>query len=239
MKLRLVLAIALLSLSVQAQVFKYGNGKTLEVEFVQEPPCPVKISVAKVALNDPDPNRHLISLNIENQSQTPIRAYAMVSGGNLHPTVHTTIFYSVPLAPGKPVTRGIWPNSQGHYYFFFDYILFEDGSVCGLDNHHRSIQISKYLEARKTALDRVKALTEGSPHALDLLAAIETQPNGFYLSTDTAGPPNPDRAKTAPNLAWTHLIAQLRWLGRNDKQTLALADKLEAETPKPPLDVKK
>ncbi len=262
MKFQIVLAPLILSVGIQAQVFKYGNGKTLEVEFVQEPPCSAKIGVQSARLEDADANKHSITLRIENQSTTPIRAFAMVSGGNLHPTVHTQIF-TTPFAAGKSIGHGIWPNSQDHYYFFFDYILYTDGTVCGLDNHHRSTQIAKYLEARNAAIDRVKHLAESTPDADAILAALENGPEALrdvfvvtgvtvtktigdavqfpssYMSSDNAGPPNPERIKEMPGRAWGDVVMQLRVLQARYKQAADIATKLAAETPKGPADVKK
>ena len=104
----IVLAIfaSALAFPVGAQVYQYNDGRKLQIEFVQEPPCPVKISVKRVELNR-EPDAQLIYLNIENLSSKPIRAYAMVSGGNRHPNMHTSTFGAAPFEPGQTLTRAM------------------------------------------------------------------------------------------------------------------------------------
>src|SRR5436190_17440197 len=85
------IAAAIAASAVSAQTFEYNDGRKLQIDFVQEPPCPVKISLKSVNLK-PVPEAQNISLEIENTSSTPILAYAMVSGGNLHPNMHTWAF---------------------------------------------------------------------------------------------------------------------------------------------------
>ncbi len=217
--------------AVHGQTFEYKDGRKLQIEFVQEPPCQVKISVKSVDLK-PDPDEQLIMLQIENVSSTPIRAYAMISGGNLHPNLHTAIFGGTPFAAGKTLLRRVWPNSQEHYYFFFDYILFADGSVCGLDNSHRSIQIKSYLESRAAAIVRLRELASIYVLPDEFITALETGGAGGYLSFDNPGPPNPDTIKSMPRRAYEHVIAHLRQIEKRQKEAFELADKLEKEIPR-------
>ena len=206
------------AIAAEGQTFKYADGRTLQVEVVQEPPCPLGIKVKQVNLSG-DPETHLISLEIENQGPIPIRAYAMVSGGNRHPNMHTWIFGGAAFEPGQTIVRGVWPNSQDHYYFFFDYILFADGSVCGLDNHRRSMQIRSYLESRAVVTARLRELSADIKNADEVMTVIDKM--GGYFSADNPGPPNPETIKTMPRRAWEHVILQL-WENvvlplRNDK----------------------
>lgn len=225
-----VLAAACFTVAVNGQTFEYKDGRKLQIEFVQEPPCPVKISVKNVDLK-PEPDEQLIMLKIENLSSTPIRAYGMISGGDRHPNLHTAIFGGAPFAPGKTLLRGVWPNSQEHYYFFFDYILFADGSVCGQDNSRRSIQIKSYLDARAAAMTRLKELAADFVNSDDFINPVETGEGGGYLSFDNPGPPNPETIKSMPRRAWEHVISQLRQIENRKKDALGLADKLEKEIP--------
>ena len=214
-----------------AQLFRSKDGYKLQVEFVQEPPCPVKISVKNVELDRP-PESQSILLQIENTSSTSIRAFAMISGGNVHPNLHTITFPTVPFEAGKTIYRGIWPNSQEHYYFFFDYILFTDGSVCGLDNHHRSIQIASYLEARQIAMARLRELASQYQFSDEIITEIEKDGSGRYASMDNPGPPNPETIKLMPRRAWEHVVARLRRLTIHQKEAAEIANKLESEMPK-------
>lgn len=222
-----------LTAAALGQTFDYKDGRKLQIEFVQEPPCPVKISVKSVDLKS-EPDSQLIMLKIQNNSETPIRAYAMISGGNVHPNLHTATFFGAPFAPGKTLFRGVWPNSQEHYYFFFDYILFTDGSVCGMDNHRRSIQIKSYLESRTAAIARLKELAANYVNSDEFIVAVETGGAGGYLSFDNPGPPNPETIKSMPQRAWEHVMAQLRRLTIRQKEAAEIADKLESEMPKLP-----
>ncbi len=123
----------------------------------------------------------------------------------------------------------IWPNSQEHYYFFFDYILFTDGSVCGLDNHHRSIQISRYLEANRTAMSWLKEVAAQYQPSDEIITAIEKAGAGGYISFDSPGPPNPETVKLMPRRAWENIIASLRRLTTHEKEAAEIANKLESE----------
>jgi len=216
---------------VDAQVFEYKDGRKLEIEFVQEPPCPVKISVKNVNLK-PEPDAQLITLQIENVSSKPIRAYAMVSGGNQYPNVHTWSSWSAPFEPGKTLTRGVWPNSQEHYYFFFDYILFTDGTTCGNDNHHRSIQIASYMESHAAAVRRLKELAAIYPNPNELVTEFEAASPAGYLSFDKAGPPNPETIRSMPRIAWAHVIAPLYLIEKRGKEAVEIAEKLQKELPR-------
>ena len=224
-----VLTVACFIATVYSQTFEYKDGRKLQIEFVQEPPCPVKISVKSVDLK-PGPDAQLITLQIENVSSTPIRAYGMISGGNVHPNLHTAIFGGAPFEPGKTLIRGVWPNSQEHYYFFFDYILFTDGSVCGLDNSHRSIQIKSYLDAREAATVRLKELATDYVNSDEITNLVET--GGGDLSFDNPGPPNPATIKAMPRRAWENIISQLRQIEKRKNEALELADKLEKGIPR-------
>jgi hypothetical protein len=221
-----------LAAAVHGQTFDYKDGRKLRIEFVQEPPCPVKISVKSVDL-DREPDAQSITLQIQNASQTPIRAYGMISGGNVHPNLHTVIFAGAPFAPGKTMTRGVWPNSQEHYYFFFDYILFTDGSVCGLDNSHRSIQIKSYLESRAAAVARLRELAAEYVNYDEIVTAVETGAADGFSSFDNPGPPNPETIKHMPRLAWQHVALQLRQMPTRKKEAVELAQRLEKEIPQP------
>lgn len=218
------------STAADAQVFKSKDGYRLEVEFVQMPECPIKISVANVDLNQP-PEKQLISLRIENTSAKAIRAYAMISGGNEHPNLHTSTFTTTPFEAGKTIIRGVWPNSQEHYYFFFDYILYTDGTTCGWNNHHRSIQIESYLDSRQKAMDSLKKIAAKYKDPDEITNAVEKEPNIFYLSFDNPGPPNPDTIKAMPRRAYEHLTAQLRRLNIRQKEAAEIALALELEAP--------
>ena len=213
------------------QVYQYNDGRKLVIEFVQEPPCPVKISVKSVDLNR-EPDSQLISLHIENLSSKPIRAYAMVSGGNRHPNMHTSTFGAVPFEPGQKLTRGIWPNSQEHYYFFFDYILYTDGTTCGNDNHRRSIQIASYLESRAAAVSRLKELASGYHNPDELLTQFQAASPPSYLSFDNPGPPNPETIKSMPRIAWAHVITPLYLFEKRSKEAIEIAEKLQKEMPR-------
>jgi hypothetical protein len=226
-----LVAAACLTSIVDGQTFEYKDGRKLEIEFVQEPPCPVRISVKGVDLK-PAPEAQLITLQIENLSSKPIRAYSMVSGGNRHPNMHTWAFGAAPFEPGKTLTRGVWPNSQEHYYFFFDYILFTDGTACGNDNHRRSVQIASYLESRAAAISRLRELGFAYLNPDDFTTAVETSGLGGYVSFDNPGPPNPETIKSMPRKAWEHVIAQLRQLQKRKKEAAELGDKLEKEMPR-------
>ncbi|MEO7659536.1 MAG: hypothetical protein ABIV48_07970 [Pyrinomonadaceae bacterium] len=226
----LVLSVPCFTTAGFSQTFEYKDGRKLQIEFVQEPPCPVKISVKSVDLTR-DSDRHVIMLQIENVSSTPIRAYGMISGGNVHPNLHTAIFGSAPFAAGETILRGVWPNSQEHYYFFFDYILFEDGSVCGLDNSRRSIQIKSYLDARAEAITRLKELVADHVYSDEIINPVTTGVDGGYLSFDNPGPPNPDTIKAMPRRAWEHVIMQLRRIEKRKKEAVVLAARLEKEKP--------
>jgi len=242
MKSRLIVSISvaltLTVLSINAQVFQKGD-RTLEIEFVQEPPCPITIITKSVTL-DPDPNtdKEHIMLQIENRSNVGIRAYSMVSGGNRYPTVHTWIFTTAPLESGKTVQRGVWPNRQEHYYFFFDYILYADGTVCGVNNHRRAIQIEGYLQARKSALSRLQELVVDPTLSTRLIEELDSSAAGGFFSSDKAGPPNEETSKRMPQRAWEHVIAYLRSIKPRDKTITALADKLETEIPRDGEEVK-
>jgi hypothetical protein len=225
------LIIALLTTAVSGQTFEYNDGRKLQIEFVQEPPCPVKISVKSVDLK-PAPEAQIITLEIENVSTKPIRAYAMVSGGNLHPNMHTWIFASDPFEAGKTHLRGIWPNSQDHYYFFFDYILFADGSVCGLDNHHRSIQVGEYLNSRSAAMTRLRQLAAQRLNSDDFIRAVEKSAMNGFISMDNPGPPNPDTLKRMPQRAFEHVILGLRQMKERRSEALEIAEILEKELPR-------
>lgn len=215
------------------QVFEGKNGYRLQVEFVQEPPCPVSIRVANVNL-DTEPQAQNINLAINNQSLKPIRAYAMVSGGSRYPTVHTWTFPASPFNPNQTLLRGVWPNSQDHYYFFFDYILFADGTSCGYDNHHRSVQIGRYLESHASAMTRLRELAWAYSNGDKVIESLESVTEGGF-SHDMAGPPNPETIKLAPLRAYEHLVARLRNLGdkRKDMAVTArqIASRLESEIP--------
>lgn len=226
-----VLLAACFTTIVNGQTFEYKDGRKLEIEFVQEPPCPVKITVKSVDLK-PAPDAQLILLQIENISSKPIRAYSMVSGGNRHPNMHTWTFGAAPFEPGKTLTRGVWPNSQDHYYFFFDYILFTDGTTCGNDNHYRSIQIASYLESRNAAIARLRELAYAYLNPDEFVIAVETSTLGGYLSFDNPGPPNPETIKSMPRNAWGHVVAQLRQSEGRKKDAAELADKMEKEIPR-------
>jgi hypothetical protein len=218
-----------LAYTSNAQTYEYADGRKLVIEFVQEPPCPVKMSVKSVDLKG-DANSNLIMLQIENRSPTAIRAYAMVSGGDRHPNMHTTVFGGKPFAAGETIHRGVWPNSQEHYYFFFDYILFDDGTVCGVNNHRRSIQIKSYLDSRAAAITRLRELGAKYPVSDEIVTAIEKGPG--YLSFDNPGPPNPDTIKSMPRRAYEHIVFQLRNLKTHPNESTDLADRLEKEIPR-------
>jgi hypothetical protein len=227
-----LIAAVILTLTVMtsvAQVFQNGDRK-LEIEFVQQPPCPIAISTKSVTL-DPDSNtdKEHIVLEIENKSDVGIRAYAMVSGGNLYPTVHTWIFPTVALEPGKPTLRSVWPNRQGHYYFFFDYILYVDGSVCGTNNHRRAVQIEGYLQAHKAAISRLRELADDEPVSAKIIEELDRSLAPGFFSADKAGPPNEDTIKKMPQRAWEHIVARLRAMKDGGETVTALAKKLEAE----------
>src|SRR5436190_1999322 len=96
------------STAADAQVFKSKDGYRLEVEFVQEPQCPIKMSVKSTDLDKP-PSAQSIMLQIDNTSEKAIRAFALISGGNAHPNLHTLTFATVPFAAGKTMYRSIWP----------------------------------------------------------------------------------------------------------------------------------
>jgi len=224
-----------LAVAANAQVFEGKNGYRLQVEFVQEPPCPVSIRVANVNL-DAEPEKQYINLAINNQSLKPIRAYAMVSGGSHYPTVHTWTFFAAPFHPNQTLLRGVWPNSQDHYYFFFDYILFADGTTCGYDNHKRSVQIGRYFEANASAMARLLAIAGTYSNGDKVLAAMEAYTDGFY-SNDMAGPPDPATIQRAPRRAYEHVVARLRGVSEslNSKEDMAtardLADRIESVIP--------
>jgi len=216
--------------AVQGQTFEYKDGRKLQIEFVQEPPCPVKISVKTVDLK-PDPDAQRITLQIENTSSTPIRAYAMISGGNAHPNVHTVTFPGDAFDPGKTGLRAVWPNSQEHYYFFFDYILFEDGSVCGLDNHRRSIQVKKSLNSWTAAVTRLKESTTDYSGSAELVAAIKKNAGADFTSFDNPGPPNPETIKSMPRLAYQHVMLQLLKMKDHREKAREIAEILQKEMP--------
>lgn len=217
--------------SVGAQTFEYKDGRKLEIEFVQEPPCPVKISVKSVDLK-PGPDAQSIQLQIENMSEKPIRAYSMVSGGNRHPNMHTWIFGGEPFGAGKTLIRSIWPNSQEHYYFFFDYILFADGTTCGNDNHTRSVQIRDYLDARAAAVARLRELSYEYLNPDELISGLESKGLSDFLSLDNPGPPNPETIRSMPRRAYQNVIINLRRMDFRRKDFLAIAEKLEKESPR-------
>lgn len=214
-----------------SQVFEYKDGRKLEIEFVQEPPCPVKISVRNVDLKA-EPDKHLITLEVVNESKKPIRAFAMVSGGNRHPNMHTRTFAGTPFEAGQKLIHVVWPNSQEHYYFFFDYVLFDDGSTCGWNNHHRSIQIAKYLESRAAAIVRLKELALIYLDPDEIIASLDKAAAPGFISFDNPGPPNPETIKSMPGVAWGHLVIQLHQLKERQKEARELAAQLEKEMPR-------
>ncbi len=216
------------STAADGQVFKSKDGYRIEVEFVQMPECPINISVQSTDLNR-TPDEQSIMLKIENTSAKAIRAYAMISGGSQHPNLHTATFPTASFAAGKAIYRSIWPNSQDHYYFFFDYILYADGTTCGWNNHHRSIQIESYLASRQKAIARIKDMASKYKDPDEILAELEKV--GAYYSMDNPGLPNPDTIKRMPRSAYEHLINQLRHLNIRQKDAIEIALALELETP--------
>ena len=219
--------------AADAQVFKSKDGYRLDVEFVQEPVCPIKISVKSTDLDKP-PSAQSIMLQIDNTSEKAIRAFALISGGNEHPNLHTLTFATAPFGAGKTMYRSIWPNSQEHYYFFFDYILYTDGTTCGWNNHHRSTQIESYLESRQKALAKLKEIAAQYKDPDEIIAELEK--DGAYASMDNPGPPNPDTIKAMPRRAWEHVIAQLRRMPIRQKDATELALRLELLMPETPKD---
>ncbi len=226
-----LIATVWLSVSIHGQTFEYKDGRKLQIEFVQEPPCPIKISVKGVDLKAA-PDAQLIILQLENLSSKPISAYAMVSGGNRHPNMHTRTFAGARFEAGQKLTHAVWPNSQEHYYFFFDYILFDDGTTCGWDNHRRSIQIAGYLRSRAAAIARLKELSLNYLNPDEIVVALEKADSAGFLSFDNPGPPNPETIKWAPRLAWAHVLIRLRQLKERQKDVREIADKLEKEMPR-------
>ncbi len=230
----LVIIVVILTLTVLpsfAQVFQKADRK-LEIEFVQQPPCPIAIRTKSVNLDpDPDTDKENIVLEIENKSDVGIRAYAMVSGGSRYPTVHTWVYPTVPLQPGKKILRSVWPNRQEHYYFFFDYILFSDGSVCGTNNHRRSVQIDGYLQARNAAILRLREIVDDEPLSAKIIEDLDRKLAPGFFSADKAGPPNEDTIKSMPQRAWDHLVTHLRALKDRGEAVAALTNKLESEKP--------
>ena len=213
------------------QVFQKGDRK-LEIEFVQQPPCPIAISTKRVVLDpDPETDKESITLEIENRSDVGIRAYAMVSGGSRYPTVHTWVFPTVALQPGKPILRSVWPNRQEHYYFFFDYILYADGSVCGTNNHRRSVQIERYIQARSAAILRLREIADDEPLSSRIIEELDRRLAPGFLSADKAGPPNEETIKSMPQRAWEHIVTHLRATKDRGETVNALASKLESEMP--------
>ena len=221
-------------LAASAQVFEGKDGRRLEVEVVQEPPCPLGIGVERVYLNKETPDKELITLQLQNKSTKAIRAYAMVSGGNKHPNMHTAIFPDASFVPGQKISRGVWPNSQDHYYFFFDYVLYEDGTTCGYDNHHRSIQVKDYIDSRLAAISRIRELAAAYENPQEFIAEFERLPFAGYVSFDNPGPPNPATIKSMPRRAFEHVVLQLRQMKKYRDDALSIAKQIESELPETP-----
>jgi hypothetical protein len=219
------------SVAASGQVFEGKDGRRLAIEIVQEPPCPVKISVERVALDSENPDSELIILRLENLSTKPIRAYSMVSGGDRHPNMHTVTFPGKPFDAGTTMRRSVWPNSQEHYYFFFDHILFTDGTTCGNNNHYRSIQIANFLEAWDSAMSRLKTLVANYEDPDFFVANVEKGFAGGFNSFDNPGPPNPETIRLMPRRAYEHVISQLRQLKGRESEAREAADRLEKEIP--------
>lgn len=209
-----------------AQTFRGENGRILKVEVVQDLPCPLEITVDRVDLA---PKREHIALSLYNRSTKGIRAYAMISGGDRYPNLHTVIFPGKLFAADTNLKRGIWPNSQEHYYIFFDFILFEDGSTCGRNNHNRYIQIANYLSARASAMAKLRGIVASYPNSDEFMSAVEN--TGSYTSFDNPGPPNPETVKDSPVKAYEHIIVRLREMMMRKNEARAIADRLENEMP--------
>ncbi|HEX3102430.1 MAG TPA: hypothetical protein VHQ01_11585, partial [Pyrinomonadaceae bacterium] len=205
--------------------FEYNDGRKLQIEFVQEPACPVKISVKSVNLK-PEAEAQSISLELENTSSTPIRAYTMVSGGNRYPNLHTWAFPAKPFEPGVKLTRNVWPNSQDHYYFFVDYVLFTDGSVCGLDNYHRSVEIAGYLNGRAGALTRLRELAAERTDPDDFINAVDNAGSGGFMLAEVPGGLYADTVKQMPGYAYQHVMLALQRMDKRRDEAADIAQKL-------------
>lgn len=213
---------------VHGQVFRGDNGRTLQIEIVQDPPCLLTLAVQRVDLN-PDPDKESILLRVHNASEKAIRAYVMVSGGNRHPNMHTAIFPAKPFGAGATLMRNVWPNSQEHYYFFFDYILYDDGSSCGRNAHARAGQIAKYLETRTEAMMLFEAIAAAYPQGGDIVSAVRDGGGGGFLSFDNPGPPDPASELRASKRAYQGIVTQLRLLKEHPTEAQEIAGKLEIE----------
>lgn len=216
---------AIVTSAVSAQTFEYSDGRKLEIEFVQQPPCPVKFSVKSVDLKS-EPNAQSILLEVENTSTTPIRAYTMVSGGNRYPNLHTWAFPAKPFEPGSKLTRSVWPNSQEHYYFFVDYVLFTDGSVCGVDNYHRSIGIASYLNGRAGVLTKLKELAAERTDPDDFVNAVDNVVSGGVMLTEDPGGLYDDTVKQMPGYAYKQVILALQRMNKRRDEAADIAQKL-------------
>jgi hypothetical protein len=213
---------------VCGQIFRSENGRTLQIEIVQDPPCPLNLAVERVEFS-PDPDRETILLRVHNSSEKAIRAYVMVSGGNRHPNMHTAIFPAKPFRAGTTLLRSVWPNSQEHYYFFFDYILFDNGSVCGRNAHARSGQIEKYIEARTEAMMLFESFAAAYPQVSEIVSAVRNGGGGGFLSFDNPGPPDPESLLQASRRGYEGVVVQLRQLKKYSAEANEIADKMEVE----------
>ncbi|HMO79687.1 MAG TPA: hypothetical protein PKD24_02750 [Pyrinomonadaceae bacterium] len=213
---------------VHGQMFRGDNGRTLQIEIVQDPPCPLTLAVQHVDLR-PDPDAETILLRLHNGSNKAIRAYVMVSGGNRHPNMHTAIFPAKPFGADAILMRSVWPNSQEHYYFFFDYILYDDGSSCGRNAHARSGQIAKYLETRTEAMMLFEAIAAAYPQGGEIVSAVRNGGGGGFLSFDNPGPPDPGSEVRASKRAYQGIVTQLRQLKEHSTEAQEIAGKIEIE----------
>ena len=213
---------------VHGQIYRGENGRTLQIEIVQDPPCPLKLAVHRVDLR-PDPDKESILLRVHNASELAIRAYVMVSGGNRHPNMHTAIFPAKPFEAGATLGRSVWPNSQEHYYFFFDYILYDDGSTCGRNAHARSEPIAKYLAMRTQAMMLAESFAAAYPQGSDIISEVRNGGGGGFLSFDNPGPPDPASILRASRRGYEGVVVQLRQLKKYSTEANEIADKMEAE----------